>query len=171
LHWALVGSVALAAISTVALFGAHRPAGYAALAIVLTRLARGCRNRSSEAQTDYASWSQFVRGPRATLGYVRRLMRRQEPRYIGHNPLGAWMVIALMACVIGLAITGWLYTTDEFWGSETVEDAHRALAWTLLVLVVLHVSGVIFTSMRHRENLVASMFNGTKRAPRDADIR
>jgi cytochrome b len=71
----------------------------------------------------------------------------------------------------GLAITGWLYTTDALWGDEMIEEVHRALAWALLALVVLRVAGVIFTSLRHRENLIPSMFNGIKRAPRDTDIQ
>ena len=75
-----------------------------------------------------------------------------------------------MACVAGLALTGWLYTTDAFWGDETVEAVHLALAWGLLGLVVVHVAGVIFTSLRHRENLVASMVHGDKRAPEGDDI-
>jgi cytochrome b len=165
LHWALVVAVALAAISTVALVGAHRPAGYVALAIVALRVLWGVVG------SGYARFAQFVRTPRATLAYLRQLAAQREPRYLGHNPLGGWMVLALMACVSGLALTGWLYTTDAFWGSEAVEDAHRALAWLLLGLVLAHVGGVIFTSLRQRENLVAAMFSGVKRAPETHDIR
>jgi cytochrome b len=78
------------------------------------------------------------------------------------------MIVALLLCVAALAVTGWLYTTDMFWGSEAVEDLHRALAWTLLALVSLHVIGVIFTSWRHRENLVKAMFDGEKAAREEA---
>ena len=68
------------------------------------------------------------------------------------------------------AFTGWLYTTDLLWGDETVEQLHRGLAWTIVVLAASHVGGVVFTSLRHRENLVAAMFDGRKRAARDGDI-
>ena len=84
--------------------------------------------------------------------------------------LGGWMVLALMLCVIGLGVSGWLYTTDAFWGDESVEQVHRALAWALLGLVAVHVAGVLFTGWRHRENLVASMLDGDKRAPEGDDI-
>jgi cytochrome b len=80
------------------------------------------------------------------------------------------MVLALMACVIGLALTGWLYTTDRFFGDETVDAIHQVLAWTLLALIAAHLLGVIFTSLRHRENLVRAMFDGRKPAPRETDI-
>jgi cytochrome b len=84
-----------------------------------------------------------VRGPRATLAYARRVLAGREPRHLGHNPLGGWMVLALFACILGLALTGWLYTTDRFWGDETVERVHVALAWTMLALGRLHVGGVL----------------------------
>jgi len=79
-------------------------------------------------------------------------------------------LLALIACVIGLALTGWLYTTDRFWGDETVDAIHQVLAWTLLTLAALHVSGVVLTSIRHRENLVRAMFNGKKSAARGTDV-
>src|SRR5262249_31715504 len=98
-----------------------------------------------------------------------RVLAAHEPRHLGHNPLGAWMILALFACVGGLALTGWLYTTDRFWGDETVERIHVALAWTMLSLVVLHVAGVLLASLRHRENLVAAMFSGEKRDAHEGD--
>ena len=76
-----------------------------------------------------------MRGPRRTLAYARRFLVAEEPRHLGHNPLGACMILTLLACVGGLALTGWLYTTDRFWGDETVEQVHVALAWTMLGLV------------------------------------
>ena len=164
LHWSLVGAVALAAASTLTWFGAHRPAGYAALAVVALRLLWGGIGGR------YARWRQFVRGPRATLRYALAVARRREPRHLGHNPLGGWMIVALLGCVAGLALTGWLYTTDALWGDETIERVHRALAWALLGLVVAHLAGVIFTSRRQRENLVGAMLDGRKRVPSDGDI-
>jgi len=161
LHWSLVGSVGLAAASLIDALGVpslHRPAGYAALAIVLVRALWGWVGRG------HARFAQFVRGPRATARYARLVVTRREPRTLGHNPLGAWMIIALLLCVIALAFSGWLYTTDMFWGSEAVEALHRRLAWGLLGLVAMHVGGVIYTSWRHRENLVKAMFDGRKRA-------
>ena len=164
LHWTLVVSVALAALGLVVVSRMHQPAGYVALAAVLLRLVWGV------AGGGHARFAQFVRGPRVALRYARSLASGRESRFIGHNPLGGWMVVALMLCVGSLALTGWLYTTDRLWGDETVERVHRALAWTLLALVVTHIAGVVFTSLRQRENLVAAMFSGRKRAPQSDDI-
>ena len=161
LHWSLVASVVLSALSLIdalGMPGLHRPAGYAALAIVLLRVAWGFVGRG------HARFTAFLRGPAATLHYLRLVLRQREPRSLGHNPLGAWMIVALMLGVSALAFSGWLYTTEMFWGSEAVEDMHRALAWGLLALVALHLAGVIFTSVRHRENLLRAMIDGEKDA-------
>lgn len=164
LHWTLAGSVALSALGLVALIGVHQPAGYIALAAVLARVVWGAFG------SRYARFAQFVRVPRVTLHYARAVLGRRAPRFVGHNPLGGWMTVALLACVAGLALTGWLYTTDAFWGDAAVEGAHRALAWALLGLVAVHIAGVIFTSLEQRENLTRAMLDGAKRAPHAGDI-
>jgi cytochrome b len=163
LHWTLVGAVACATLGLWMFVGLHQPAGWVALAAVLLRLGWGVLGGT------YARFPQFVCTPRLTWAYAAAVLRGQAPRYVGHNPLGGWMVLALMACVAGLALTGWLYTTDAFFGDETVEHLHLALAWSLLGLVLLHVAGVIHTGRHQRENLVRAMFNGEKRPPQGGD--
>jgi cytochrome b len=165
LHWLLLASVTAAWLTTLALSGLHRTAGYAALGIVAARVAWGF------AGSRHARFGAFVRGPSVTARYAASLLARREPRYLGHNPLGGWMVIALLACVAGLGVTGWLYTqTDLFFGDPWMEGVHTALAWLLLALAALHVAGVIFTSLRHRENLVRAMVDGQKPAAGPGDI-
>ena len=157
LHWSLLLSLIVCWLGIFVLPGVHRPAGYLALALVAVRLLWGF------AGSRYARFSQFVRGPRATWAYARAVLRRCEPRHIGHNPLGAWMILALLGCVCALALTGWLYTTDRFWGDEQVEALHLALAWALLALALLHVAGVFYTGRRQHESLLRAMLSGRKR--------
>ena len=142
----------------------HRPVGYAALAIVGIRIVWGAVGPR------HARFASFVRGPRATVRYARQAIGGQAPRHVGHNPLGGAMVIALFACIAGLALTGWLYTTDRFFGDEVVETVHETLAWTLVALAPLHVGGVLFASRHQREDLIGAMLDGRKRAPRGDDI-
>ena len=66
-----------------------------------------------------------------------------------------------MVALVG--VTGWLYTTDRYWGVAWVEELHSTLSDILFLFVALHLLGVVFTSARHRENLVASMLHGRKR--------
>jgi cytochrome b len=118
----------------------------------------------------YARLAQFVRGPRTVLAYARAMRNGSEPRYLGHNPLGGWMVLLLWGAAAALFLSGWLYTTDWLWGYEWLSDLHAWLAWGIATLVVGHLGGVAVTSWRHRENLVGAMFSGRKRAPGADDI-
>lgn len=164
LHWSIVACVVLGWATTVWFGGWHQAVGYVGLGLLVARIVWGFVG------SRYARFAQFVRGGRATWRYARLVGAGREPRYLGHNPLGAWMVLALIACLGAVALTGWLYTTELLWGNETVERIHLALAWTIVVLAVVHVAGVAVASIRHRENLIAAMAHGDKRPPAATDI-
>lgn len=163
-HWALVASV-LAAWWTRHGFGrTHEWIGYIPLVLVALRLAWGFLGPRR------ARFSQFLRSPGHTASYGRDLVRGKAARYVGHNPLGGWMTVALLVMVTLVSGSGWLYTTDRFWGYEWVENLHDGLTNVLIGLVILHLLGVIWSSIRHRENLAASMFHGRKREPAGHDV-
>jgi cytochrome b len=155
-HWGLALTVLFAWLTR------HRPGpwhewiGYASLAIIGVRVVWGWR------ASGYARFGEFVRGPRETLSYARALVGGREPRTLGHNPLGGWMIIALLVTATIVGASGWLYTTDRFWGVEWVESVHRWCTNALWGLVGMHVAGVLYTSLRHRENLVGAMLHGRK---------
>jgi cytochrome b len=163
LHWTLVASVAAAWFTREGWGRWHEWIGYAALAVVVLRIAWGF------AGPRFARFGAFVRTPMSVWTYAAAALRGRAPRYLGHNPLGGWMIVALVANVVLVTSSGWLYTTDAFWGVAWVGETHDVLAKSLLVLVALHVLGVVATSLAHRENLAASMIHGRKRAadPRD----
>jgi cytochrome b len=154
-HWTLVAGVAAAWIIIEG--RAHDLAGYLVLALVLFRILWGFVG------PERARFKNFVRSPDAVLRYLKALLAGNEPRHIGHNPLGGWMILALLATALATAVSGWLYTTDAFWGVAWVETVHVVCAKSILVLATLHVLGVLFTSIRHRENLIAAMFHGRKK--------
>jgi cytochrome b len=91
-------------------------------------------------------------------------------RYLGHNPAGGLMVIALLLAIAAISLTGVMMTSDAFWGVRWVKEAHETAAYATLGLVALHVGGVIFASIEHGENLVRAMVTGRKRAPGPDDI-
>jgi cytochrome b len=157
MHWGLAAAIALAWFSGEDTLTRHEWAGYMALLIVALRTVWGFIG------TPYARFSQFVRAPGAVRDYAVAIGRNVESRHLGHNPLGGWMILVLLATVAGVGLTGWIYTLDAFWGLAWLEWTHRVLAWSLISLVALHVAGVVFSSLRNRENLFAAMLTGRKR--------
>ncbi len=156
-HWSLVTGIALAWITSEGLDRAHELIGYGVAALIVVRIVWGFVG------TKYARFSQFVKGPRATLVYLGRLARGNAPRHLGHNPAGAAMIIALLTVITVTLVTGWMMTLDAFWGVEWVEELHEVMANFVLVLVAFHVAGVIHASVAHRESLVKAMITGLKR--------
>lgn len=137
----------------------HENAGYVALAAAGLRLVLGLAGPAA------ARFGSFVRGPRATWAYARQLRQGRAPRHLNHNPLGAWMVLALLLLSAAAGASGALYVTDRFWGEAWVIVTHAAAAWPLLALVPMHVAGVWHASRAQHENLAAAMWHGRK--PRD----
>lgn len=163
-HWSLVFSFALAWLTAEEWDRAHEIAGYVAAGLVGFRLVWGLVG------SRYARFAGFVRSPATVRRYLRDVRRGREARYLGHNPAGGAMIVALLLCMTGAGLSGWMLTLDGFRGSDLVEGVHALLANLMLVLVALHVGGVILASTRHGENLVRAMLNGRKRAPADGDI-
>ncbi|MEO5756564.1 MAG: cytochrome b/b6 domain-containing protein [Mesorhizobium sp.] len=163
-HWSLVLCVAVAWLSSGEIMKVHELAGYSAGILIASRLLAGLLG------SRYARFRQFVRGPGAVTEYLADVAHHRERRYLGHNPAGGAMVLALLGCVAAIALTGWMQTTDAYWGVAWVEDTHKILGNGILVLIGLHVGGVLLASLRHHENLVRAMVTGRKRAPSPDDV-
>lgn len=157
LHWGLALAVAVAWFSGEETLARHEWAGHGAMLAVVLRTIWGFVG------TPHACFADFVRAPRVVRVYAVAIRRHVEARHLGHNPLGGWMIVALMATVMATGLTGWMYTLDAFWGLAWLEWTHRALAWGLVGMVLMHVAGVVFSSLRHRENLLLAMLTGRKR--------
>jgi len=163
-HWSLVASFVVAWLTRHSSEDIHHLAGYAAAGLIVIRSVWGFLG------TPYARFSQFVRHPLTVVQYLRDMLAGREARYIGHNPAGGIMIIVLIAMVGGTALSGWMMTTDAYFGVEWVARVHERVADLLLVLVLAHVGGVVLSSVRHRENLVRAMLTGHKRAPAESDV-
>jgi cytochrome b len=116
--------------------------------------------------TRYARFASFAFGPRAVLRYLGSLATLRSMRYLGHTPAGSWAIWLML--LLGLLVGASGYGAAAG-GAEWLEEAHEALAWTFLAVVVVHVVGVAVSSVLHRENLVTAMITGRKRGdPREA---
>lgn len=142
----------------------HIRLGYLALAVVAARVLGGL------AGPRVLRFAAFVRGPRATWAYAQALRAGHAPRHLNHNPLGGWMVLALLLSAAVAGLSGVVYDTDAFWGDPVVWAVHQVSAWAFAVLVPLHVAGVVLSSRLHRENLLHAMLTGRKRAPGPGDV-
>ncbi len=156
-HWSLVISFTVAWLDTEGK-ALHEAAGYLVLALVAVRLIWGFVG------SRHARFRDFVPRPKALLAYLKSLPSGHSRRYLGHNPAGGAMIVLLLAMLVLTGGSGWLSTTDAFWGLDWVENLHKVAANLTVVLVFAHLAGVVFSSLAHRENLVLAMINGRKRA-------
>ena len=156
-HWLLAILFTLAWYSGGIWDNPHLVTGYGVAGLVLARIVWGFVGPR------YARFRDFVYGPRTILRYLADALRMRAPRYLGHNPAGGAMVVALLATLVVLCTTGIMMTTDAFWGVQWVDDLHQVASDFSLILVGLHVAGVILASLEHHENLILAMITGWKR--------
>jgi len=176
-HWALVALVVFAWWSAEnGRMDWHRPAGYAVVGLIVFRLIWGFVGSSS------ARFASFVRGPAATLAYVRTLPNRAKKDQPGHNPLGAWSVLAILAVLIVEVVTG-LFAVDidaieagplsdrvDFEMGRLFAKWHHWSFWALEALVALHVAAVVFYLIYKRANLVRPMITGRQTFSEDPKL-
>lgn len=157
-HWTVVAGCVLNLFVLEEGKAAHDFVGYAVAAFLAVRVIWGFTGPR------HARFSDFWPTRRRLSAYLSALLAGREPRTLGHNPAGAVMMLALMALLAGVSVSGYMMTTDAFWGDEVVEEAHEVLANAIVPLALVHALAAIVESWRHRENLVWSMVTGRKRA-------
>lgn len=169
-HWTLVALMIAQWLSaeTSSTMTYHVWGGYAVLTLVLFRLIWGFVG------SETARFSHFVRGPGAALEYVRALLRGETPLHLGHNPMGGWSILAMLALLLIQAGTG-LFANDDIalegplysWVSKETSDwlttIHRLNFNLLLAMIAVHLSAVLFYLLVKGENLIHPMLSGHKR--------
>ncbi len=163
-HWLLAGSFAVAWLTaeSEAWRNVHVASGYLFGAVIAFRLLWGFVG------TRYARFSEFVKSPRAAWNYLTSLLGPRPQHTVGHNPAGAWAIVALLVLGAISAVSGWL-TFNEV-GGELVEELHEGASNAALAVVGIHLIGVATGSLIHRENLIGSMFSGLKCGAANAAI-
>ena len=169
-HWLLLVLVAVS-FTTGSMGGNamqyHEWSGFAILVLLIFRVCWGfVGSRASQ-------FSDFVKGPAAVWRYAAALVRGKSERYLGHNPLGGWSVLALLLALLIQAATG-LFANDDIitegplylWVSKPVSDwltgVHRLNRYLIMALAATHVSAVLFYLLVKHENLIKPMITGTK---------
>lgn len=156
-HWLLTACVLVAWFTPTVYDRLHRIVGYAVLALLAFRLVWGVLGNR------YSRFRMVRARLRAAPGYLWNLRRGITGRYIGLNPAGTLMLVALLASLVVSTITGAMSVTVTFFGVWWVEDTHHYSSDAVIVLVVLHVAGVVLMGILQRENLIRAMITGRKR--------
>ncbi|MEO7056299.1 MAG: cytochrome b/b6 domain-containing protein [Caldimonas sp.] len=170
-HWLLATCVVSSIVSARIGGGAmvwHFRLGYAIFTLLVFRVVWGFIG---------GHWSRFrtfVYAPSTSVRYLRGGSQAHEHHDVGHSPIGAWSVFALLAILVAQVGTG-LVADDEIASSgplvRYVRTATSAAAsawhknygqWIIVGLVVLHVAAIAFYWLRRRQNLVAPMLHGDK---------
>jgi len=172
-HWSLAAAFVVAYLTEDDWLSLHTFAGYTVAGLIVFRVLWGIVG------SRHARFGDFVRSPAEVFAYVKSIFGRRPRRYLGHNPAGGAMVVALLVTLTLTALTG-LATYGAVEGAgplaallahstgptaDVLEEAHELLANLALLLVFAHVGGVVVASLQHRENLPRSMVTGLKSGP------
>jgi cytochrome b len=168
-HWLLVAAVAVAwatAEESGIFFAIHKLAGYTIGAALIFRLIWGFIG------SPHSRFADFVRPWSAIAAHARAALRLAPPRTVGHNPIGGWMILALLATLAVIVTTGLFSASRRVTGpladaigsatARAIAGIHETAFNVLVVLVTVHVLGVLFDMILVRENLIRAMWTGLK---------
>ena len=170
-HWLLVVGFVVGYFTQTENYQLHLYAGYGLLGLLCWRLLWGL------AGTRTARFSSFLFRPATVLAYLHAMLRGQPPRYLGHNPAGGIMILLMLLCLLVISLSGIALDAGEnragplghtrlFLYTDLIGEVHVASTNIALALIALHLLGVLYSSLAHRENLVLSMITGRKPASR-----
>ncbi|NBX57869.1 MAG: cytochrome B, partial [Gammaproteobacteria bacterium] len=158
IHWSLLVAV-VGAWLTRELEGDwfvwHTRFGYTVLVLVLTRVLWGFFG------TRHARFAEFVRGPKTVIDYLRS----GTSSSVGHNPLGALMILAMLTMLLAQAVTG-LFANDQVFEtgplfgyvaietSDRLTSLHKQLFDWIAAAIAIHVSAALFYLWIRKENLI-----------------
>ncbi len=165
-HWALAICIVLGIVFVKIGGNAiqwHAYCGYTALALILFRIIWGFVG------SQYARFANFIPSPATLIAFLRG----QVDGGLGHNPLGALSVIALLTMILIQALTGLFADDDIFFqgpfakyvSNSTVAlltSIHRFNQYLIFALVGLHIAAISYYYFVKRENLVRPMVTGDK---------
>jgi cytochrome b len=170
-HWLAVALVA-AAYATWRLdwMDWHATIGEALLALLFFRLLWGFFG------SETARFSSFLAAPGRALRHLAQALRREPDRQIGHNPAGGWMVLLMLALMLGETLTGLFINNDVADHgpltdvtpapiADAISTLHALLWDALLAAIALHVFAILAYAVAKGQNLVLPMITGNKVLP------
>ena len=172
-HWLMVAAVAIVLVTGLwgprNLLNVHIAAGAVIGGLVAFRMLWGVMGSA------YARFSSFPVHLSAINADLAGLVAGWRPRYLGHNPLGSLMALALLA-VISLSVMTGIITLGgvdkqgplafavTYISGKAAQRLHLALAYGLLALIAGHLLGVAYEFIQAGANLPLAMITGKKAA-------
>ena len=161
-HWSLVSCVLINFFLVEDGETLHQWIGYVASGLVVARIVWGFVG------SEHARFAGFFPTPARLRAHLAAMRTGKPELHLGHNPLGAVMMLALMVLVLALGVSGFLQTTDAFWGEAWLQEVHETLSSALIGLAALHAAAAIIMGRLEGVSLVGAMITGVKRAGRTA---
>lgn len=158
-HWALAIAFTLNAFITDPESDLHEYIGYFVMGLLLCRILWGFVG------TEFARFKSFPPSASQSLEQLGDIALGRTRVHTGHTPLGALMIYNLLGSLAIVTLSGFLMTTDMFWGVEWPEEVHEVAVTWVQVCVALHIAAVIYESKRTGVNLPRSMITGSKELP------
>ena len=116
--------------------------------------------------TKYARFSSFLFTPSTVAAYLRVALMGSGERSVGHNPGSSYVLLAMMGLVVLVIATGLLVSS----GNEALEELHELSSYALLAAIFAHIAGVIFYTVKQRDNISWSMITGMKEGAPEQSI-
>lgn len=163
-HWMFAGLLTVSLLVALVVdedhpwFQWHALCGLAAASLLVLRIGLGL------AGSRHSRFSGFPLRPGAIARYAAGVFTGTARRYSGLNPGAAVAAVLMFTLVPALVLTG------IGWGGESLEDLHGALAYSLMAVIGLHLAGLAAHTLRHRENIAASMITGRRAGPAEDGI-
>lgn len=158
-HWSLVLAFGANALLTDPESNLHEWIGYAVVALIGLRILWGLVGGR------YARFSSFPPSASGAMGQLSDMATGRRRVHLGHTPLGALMIYNLLLTILAIGATGYMMTTNTWWGVEWVEELHEVLVTWAEISIVAHVGAVIWESLRTGVNLPRAMVSGVKTVP------
>jgi cytochrome b len=168
-HWALTIAILVSFLAQdQGEMEIHTTSGIVILGLVAFRILWGVFGPRT------AQFHHIIRSPQTIFAYIRNSKAQQFRPMLGHSPIGALSVIALLVLVTVQAVTG-LFASDDIYTEGPLAkfvtsdyvylatDIHKANSNLLLAMIALHIGAVIYYVIARSEDLILPMITGQKR--------
>lgn len=171
-HWFLVATVSILLITGFlaeeSWLSWHEVAGYGLGILIAFRLVWGLIGSL------FSRYDRFPLQPGLAINHLKQLIQtKSTPQTLGHNPVGAWMIVILMALLMTLIASGLvtlggqerlgpLAAITSFDAGQLAAEVHEFAAWGLLAAIVVHLAGVLVETFVLKHPILKAMLTGRK---------